>query len=369
MSVKILHTTYDDPWNPWLAGGGALRTHQISRRLAERHEITILTGRYPGAPEIEERDGMRFVRVGSPQSYAVSRLTFGIAASTYLMRAEYDLWVYGFSAFAPIYATSARRRGSLLECFHIMGGHAVEKHPLVGRATPYIESSTLRAYPNVLSISPSVRDTIADIRGTQGLHVVFTGVDDSCFVSPPEEQDYILYFGRHDIYTKGIDLLFQAFSRLDDKDVRLKLAGRGSAAAQDQLARLADDLGIASRIELIGAVSEEERHELYRCSLFVCTPSRYEGWCIAAVEAAAACKAVIGTRIPGLVDAVRDGETGHLVPTEDVGALTEAIGQLLGDPDERTRLGTAGRAWSERFTWDQITRDQEQVYEAVVNAR
>ena len=105
--VKILHTTYDDPWNPWLAGGGALRTYQISQRLVARHEITILTGRYPGAPDVEERDGIRFLRVGSPQSYAVSRLAFGLAASTHLMRADYDLWVYGFSAFAPVFATSA----------------------------------------------------------------------------------------------------------------------------------------------------------------------------------------------------------------------------------------------------------------------
>lgn len=366
--MKILHTTYDDPWNPWLAGGGALRTHQISLRLAQRHEITILSGRYPGAADIEERDGIRFVRVGSPQSYALSRLSFGLAATTYVMRAEYDLWVYGFSAFAPIYATSARRRGALLECFHLMGGHAVEKHPLVGRATPYIESTTLRAYSNVLSISPSVRDSIAEIRGAQGLHVVYTGVDDSCFVEPPVEEDYILYFGRHDVYTKGIDLLLQAFSRVEQTGVRLKLAGRGSQEDQQQLARMAADLGIASAVEFVGSVSEQERRELYRRSLFVCTPSRYEGWCIAAVEAAAASKPVIGTRIPGLMDAVRDGETGHLVPSGDVEALAQAMRRLLADPGERARLGAAGRTWAARFTWDQIARDQEQVYDAVVGS-
>ena len=368
-SVKILHTTYDDPWNPWLAGGGALRTYQISRRLAERHQITILTGRYPEAPDVEERDGIRFLRVGSPQSYAVSRLAFGLAASAHLMRADYDLWVYGFSAFAPVFATSARRRGALLECFHIMGAHAVEKHPLVGRATPYIESTTLRAYPNVLSISPSVRDTIADIRGPQGLHVVYTGVDDSCFVTPPEEDDYILYFGRHDIYTKGIDLLFQAFARVEGTSVRLKVAGRGSDEDRRKLERLAADLGITSRVELVGSVSDEERRELYRRTLMVCTPSRYEGWCIAAVEAAAASKPVIGTQIPGLVDAVRDGETGILVPSEDVGAIAGAIRRLLDDPAERARLGSAGRIWAENFTWDRIARDQEQVYETVVANR
>ena len=101
----------------------------------------------------------------------------------------------------------------------------------------------------------------------------------------------------------------------------------------------------------------------------MCTPSRYEGWCIAAVEAAAASKPVIGTKIPGLVDAVRDGETGILVPSGDVGAIADAIRRLLDDPGERARLGAAGRIWAENFTWDRIARDQEQVYEAIVASR
>lgn len=363
--MRILHSTYDDPWNPWLAGGGALRTHQISLRLAERHDITILSGRYPDAPEQEERDGIRFVRVGSPKSYALSRLSFGLAASRYLARAEYDLWVYGFSAFAPMYATAHRRRTALLECFHLMGGHAVEKHPLVGRATPFIESSTLRAYANVLSISPSVRDSIAQVRGNHGLHLVYTGVDDSCFVEPPVEEDYILYFGRQDIYTKGLDVLLQAFSRLQSSGVRLKIGGRGSDEDRQRLTAMAQEFGIGARVELVGTVSDAERRELYRRSLFVCTPSRYEGWCIAAVEAAAASKPVVGSAIPGLVDAVRDGETGLLVPPGDAAALAAAMDRLCGDPGQRVRLGQAGRTWAERFTWDQIALDQERVYEAV----
>lgn len=367
--MKILHSTYDDPWNPWLAGGGALRTYQISLRLAERHDITILTGNYPGAPEYEERDGLRFVRVGSPQSYALSRLSFGIAASRYLRRAEYDLWVYGFSAFAPMYATAHRRRSALLECFHLMGAHAVEKHPLVGRATPYIESSTLRAYANVLSISPSVRDSIAEIRGQQGLQVVYTGVDDSCFVEPPVEEGYILYFGRQDIYTKGLDTLLQAFARLKNTSLRLKMGGRGSDEDRQRLLSMAQELDIDGRVENVGSVSDGERRELYRRSLFVCAPSRYEGWCIAAVEAAAASKPVVGTTIPGLVDAVRDGETGHLVAPGDAAALAAAMDRLCDDPAERARLGRAGRSWAERFTWDQIAADQERVYESVVAAR
>lgn len=363
--MRILHTIYDDPWNPWLGGGGALRTFQISRCLADHHEITILTGTYEGAVDEEERAGVRFLRVGTPSSYALSRLSFSVAAAVHVAKADYDLWVYGFSAFAPLYATAPRRQSALLEFFHLMGDHAVEKHPLIGRTTSRIESATLRAYPNVLTISPSVRDAVAAIRGSDGLHIVYTGIDASSFVDPLDEEDYILFFGRLDPYTKGLDLLLQAFARLDRKDIRLRIAGRGSRDSQSELEGLARKLGIASHVEFLGPVSDEQRTDLYRHALFFCTPSRYEGWCMAAVEAAAAGKAVLGTRIPGLQDAVRDGETGILVPPDDVPALSEAMKHLLANADDRSRLGLAGRRWAENFTWEKIAADQERLYHSV----
>ena len=363
--MRILHTIYDDPWNTWLGGGGSLRTFQISRQLVDRHDITILSGRYPGAPSTEDRDGVRFVRVGTSSSYALSRAAFSIAASSHVAASDHDLWVYSFSAFAPILAGPERRQGALLECFHLMGDHARQKHRLIGLTTSHIESATLRAYRQVLTISHSVREDVADIRGTEGLHVVHTGVDDGCFVDPLGEEDYILYFGRLDPYTKGLDLLLKAFASLDRSDVRLKIAGRGTPESHREIETLITDLDLGSRVELVGSVDEEARADLYQRALFFCSPSRYEGWCIAAVEAAAAGKAVLGTRIPGLSDAVRDEETGVLVPPDDVPALSAAMTRLLSNKDERTRLGRAGQTWARNFTWEKIAANQERVYASV----
>ena len=49
--MNILHTLYDDIDNPWCGGGGALRTWEIARRLSHKHQITILSGAYPNAPQ------------------------------------------------------------------------------------------------------------------------------------------------------------------------------------------------------------------------------------------------------------------------------------------------------------------------------
>jgi D-inositol-3-phosphate glycosyltransferase len=127
-----------------------------------------------------------------------------------------------------------------------------------------------------------------------------------------------------------------------------------------QLVRQAN---LEDRVELLGAVDESRKCALLRQALFLCMPSRYEGWGIAAVEAQAAGKAVLGTRISGLRDAVREGETGLLVEAGQPEALAGGMRQLLDQPELRQRLGRQGREWARRFDWDQIARDQEEVYQ------
>lgn len=369
--MKILHTIYDDPGNPWLGGGGAFRTFEICKRLSNRHDITILTGSYPNAPSEETLEGCRILRIGSSSGYPVSRLTYAGLASRYVERGDFDLWVYSFSAFAPILASERSRSKSILECFHVMQDHASEKRGLIGQAAAIIETETLRTYDQVISISPSVQHKIAEIRQRDdGLHLVYTGVDDSSFLDDSEERDYILYFGRLDTYTKGLDLLFDAYARLGSADTpRLIVAGKGTPERVDELRQLARGAGIIDRVAFTGPVDTETKMDLFRGSLFNVTPSRYEGWCIAAVEASAAGKAVVGTRIPGLQDAVRHEETGLLAEPEDVDGIAEAMRRLIADQELRHRLGRQGRAWSEQFTWDRIAEAQDKVYNDVVAER
>jgi len=365
--MNILHTIYDDAGNPWCGGGGALRTLEISRRLAARHTITVLTGMYPGAVPEGETDGVRIRRAGTDRSYFLSRLSFARAASCEVARGAYDLWVYGFSAYAPLWVSGALRKRSLLEFFHLMGDHATEKYPLLGHIARRAENRVLKTHPHILTISPTATRQLREKGVQAALHLVYTGVDAFCFDAPWGEQDYILYFGRLDTHTKGIDILLRAFAKLDAPDVRLVLAGRGAPGRQRELEVLAEGLGIQKRVSFFGPASPEQKNDLIGNSLFVCTPSRYEGWCIVAIEAGAASKAVIGTDIPGLADAIRPNETGLLVSPENPDALSEAMQRLLADADLRKRLGKNGRQWAERFTWDRIAAEQERVYLDVAN--
>ena len=364
--MKICHLIYDDVGNPWLGGGGALRAREIYRRLAGRHEITLITGRFPGSSSEEFAEGLRFLRVGSDSSYARSRLGYCAAAVACLQGQDWDVWVHEFSAFAPLWVPRALRRRGILFFYHFVGHHAIKKHPLVGGVSWAAEFLTLRRYQRIVTISPSMQEQVRSrLRGRPvQIDCVYTGVEERYFDLEPQELPYLLYFGRTDVHTKGIDVLLQAFALIAGEypDLQLKIAGRGSAHEVKLLERLVRLSGVADRISIHGEVDEAQKGELLRGALFICTPSRYEGWCIAAVEASAAGKPVLGTRIDGLKDAVRDGETGILVDTGRVEQLAQGMHSLLQDPPRRISLGERGRAWARRFDWDRIARDQEEVY-------
>ena len=98
-------------------------------------------------------------------------------------------------------------------------------------------------------------------------------------------------------------------------------------------------------------------------------PALAEGLGVAALKAAAASLPVIGFTAGGLVEAVADGETGILVPPEDVAALGKAIAALADDPDRRQRLGAAGRKrMQNEFSIATMAGKHVELYEALINA-
>jgi glycosyltransferase involved in cell wall biosynthesis len=125
-------------------------------------------------------------------------------------------------------------------------------------------------------------------------------------------------------------------------------------------------VGVGDRVVWIGG-SDDARGYLGSFDVFA-FPSRFEGFPLAVLEALLARNAVVASDVGSTAEAVRDGETGLLVPPEDPTALADAIRKLLADEALRSRLGESGRALVlERFTAQHMTRAFESMYEELLH--
>ena len=166
---------------------------------------------------------------------------------------------------------------------------------------------------------------------------------------------------------KGLKYLLRAMPEVTRHQAGVRLLLAGDGPERRSLERLAARLGLADRVEFTGEVPHEQvPRMLARMDVFA-MPSTWEGFGVAALEAAAIELPVVASNIHGIPDVVDDGVTGILVPPKDVAALSQAIVRLLRDADERRRMGRAGRSMvAARYSWAENVRQMEALYESLV---
>jgi glycosyltransferase involved in cell wall biosynthesis len=156
---------------------------------------------------------------------------------------------------------------------------------------------------------------------------------------------------------KGHPVLIRAAAAIPG--VAFALAGEGPE--RGRLEALAAQLDISDRVHFLGYRADIP--QLLEAADVFALPSLYEGSSLAVLEAMAARRAIVSSRIGGTEELIEDGENGILVPPGDADALTAALRRLLDDPNLRGRLGGHARARVERdFTPDAMTRQVERIY-------
>jgi glycosyltransferase involved in cell wall biosynthesis len=165
---------------------------------------------------------------------------------------------------------------------------------------------------------------------------------------------------------KGMDVLLDALARIEAPGVVAWIAGDGPERAA--LESQAERLGLAPRVRFLGR--REDAPELLAGCDLLALPSRREGLGVSALEAMAARRPVVASRVGGLADAVVDGRTGLLVEPEDPEALRRSIARLASDRDLRRRLGEAGPGrLAEGFLASQMVEAYEKLYRSVLQER
>jgi len=165
---------------------------------------------------------------------------------------------------------------------------------------------------------------------------------------------------------KGLDVLLHALAALAAEGLHPQLWIAGDGPERVALEKLAEGLAVKARF--LGR-RRDIPDLLAACDLFV-LPSRNEGLGVAALEAMAAGRPVVASRVGGLAEAVVAERTGLLVPPGDAASLARALGRLARDPALRARLGAAGPGRiAEGFRADQLLDAYEAIYRKVLADR
>jgi glycosyltransferase involved in cell wall biosynthesis len=334
------------------------------------YEVTVVVPRVPGAPREETIDGVHVRRV----AYFPSRWE-GLASDAIMPTLRAQPWrvveapfLFG-ALFLGALTVVRRERAAILNPHWILPAGAVAY--LVGRVTrtPYVvtvhgaDAYTLngrlarRLKRAILDSAAAVLPVSGDIARTLGLKVgtpvLRMGVDTAVMRRDVgerrPERGLLLSIGRL-VDKKGFDVLFRAMAEVPD--VRLELIGDGPE--RESLQTLAHRLGVADRVRFAGRQPRESVLSALARAEAVAIPSKVgaggdsEGTPVVLCEAMAAGVPVVASALGGLSECLVDGETGVLVPPDDVGALIEALRRVADEAIDLERMGKAAAAEAER---------------------
>ena len=234
-----------------------------------------------------------------------------------------------------------------------------------------VRGSRMRAAAAVIAISRSTADDGIRQLGLDPslLHVVHLGVDPG-FEPPPtrDEPDppYLLSvsgYGPH----KGFREAFELMQRLRDDGFphRLKVVGHVGRSGGPIVRAMLSRAGSADRVDLLGFVPTEELRVLYQRASLVVVTSRYEGFCLPAVEAMASGTPVVAFANSALPEVL--GDAGVLVRDGDVGAFAAAARELLTVPSKWNEESEAGLARAAHFDWSRSAREHVDILRDVAN--
>ncbi len=232
-----------------------------------------------------------------------------------------------------------------------------------------------------VAVSQEVRERLRVYEGipSKYVRVIYNGIPDVPPLSPEEraglrqkfgfsEQDVVAAFvGRLDPI-KNLPLFLKALYLARLKAPHLKGLIIGDGPEREKLTSLARALNLGEACLLAGFCPDGAR-VLQAADLFV-LPSFSEGTSLALLEAMAGGLPAVATAVGGNPEIIKDGQTGFLVPSNDVPALAAALLILAEDRELRQKMGArARRLYLQRFTFEKMLSAYRNLYENMLSGK
>jgi FkbM family methyltransferase len=347
--------------------------HQ-ARELARYFRVTLVSDSFPAA----ELAGVAFHRLSPPcfdwlrrYGHVPREVAFALSAKAAIakLHAQADVNVVLCHGH-PVAALAAKPLKRRLGIPYAMVTHGDifdrPKGTYDARLTWFYRQVTRPAYRGadlVVALSPHMREMA--LRGgaapervvviPNGIDPAEIGLDDAPPASPRiRDRLELLYVGRLSV-EKGVDVLIDVAALLKARGVAFRLRITGGGPETERLRWQVARSNLDELVQFLGPVPRLHLGALYRSADVVCVPSRSDSLPTVVLEAMVAGVAVLGTDTGGIPFMVRDGESGWIVPREDLKALADVLAAVSTNPAVLIEMGLAGRREAtQHFNWEII---------------
>jgi len=254
-----------------------------------------------------------------------------------------------------------------------------------GRFYPDLVSTKRRLFNRIINpwvdkitaVSDDTRTSLVEKEGfaQNKIEVIYNGIDTQNFYSTQEssrqtiltefhispERILLLFVGRINS-VKNLPLLLRSFAELRKVKPTATLLVVGEGEELENCKKLGAELGLSDKDLIFTGLRTQVRDFLACAHIFVLS-SYTEGLSGALLEAMAYALPVVCTRVGGNPEIVKEGETGFLVPSDDVSAFSQALIKLANDKDLRLQMGLAGQSRvKENFSYQKMVQRYETLY-------
>ena len=375
-------------------GGPALHVAYLSAGLADRgYDTTLVAGKVGAGEEsmafVAEQRGVRIETLDDlHREIAPLRDLRTILRLARLIRSERPTILHTHTAkagavgrIAALLAGDARPP-VIVHTFH---GHVLRGYfnPALTAAFRLLERLLARVATKLVAVSPEVRDDLValGVAPAAKFAVVRLGIEldervdydeegrkaTRRLLGIPPDAFVVGWIGRMTAVKRTEDIA-RTLQALVERGVNGYLCLVGDGPDRTRLERRMHELGVAKRCLFVGY--QENVARFYDAMDVLLLTSVNEGTPVSVIEALAAGRPVVATRVGGVSDVVRDGVDGFLAEVADVESLAARLAELAGDPELRARMGNAGRAHVvDRYAVERLVDDIDRLYRSLLPGR